>query len=163
MKSNLLSAYMAVQDPENPFPSLDYWRDSLFARLVDQEGDNTNDASSPEKSDSSKQSAANVSRKRKLLPLSSTKSPTPVKRMRLATPFPLSDKKSVTNEDTLVPLSPKSQEGDLKDLGLSEDTSDDESDDPAPSGSPITEPIQDDETPNSEYYFGIKYLTTCHG
>jgi hypothetical protein len=83
--------------------------------------------------------------------------------MRLGTPFPLSDKKSVTNEDTLAPLSPKSQEGDLKDLGLSEDTSDDESDDPAPSGSPITEPIQDDETPNSEYYFGIKYLATCHG
>ena len=155
---------MAVQDPENPFPSLDYWRDSLFARLVDQEGDNTNDASSPEKSDSSKQSAANVSRKRKLLTLSSTKSPTPVKRMRLGTPFPLSDKKSVINKDTLAPLFPKSQEDDLKDLGVFEDTSDDdESDDPAPSGSPITEPTQDDETPNSEYIFGTKYLATCHG
>ena len=163
MKSNLLSAYMAVQDPENPFPSLDYWRDSLFARLVDREGDNTNDASSPEKSDSSKQSAANVSRKRKLLKPSSTKSPIPVKKMRLGTPFPLSDKESVANEDTSAPISPKSQEGGLKDLGLLEDTSDDESDDPVPSGSPITQPTQDDETPNSEYIFGIKYLATCRG
>lgn len=141
MKSNLLSAYMAVQDPENPFPPLDYWRDSLFARLVDQEGDNTNDASSPEKSDSSKQPAANVSRKRKLLKPSSTKSPIPVKRMRLGTPFLLSNKEGVANKDT----------------------SDDESDDPAPSRSPITEPTQDDETPNSEYIFRIKYLATCHG
>ena len=154
MKSNLLSAYMAVQDPKNPFPSLDYWRDSLFARLVDQEGDNTNDASSPEKSDSSKQSAANVSRKRKLLTPSSTKSPTPVKRMRLGTPFPLSDKGSI---------SPKYQRGGLKDLGLFEGTSGDESDDPDPSGSPVTEPTRDDETLNSEYIFGIKYLVACHG
>ena len=163
MKSNLLSAYMAVQGPENPFPSLDYWRDSLFARLVDQEGDNTNDASSPEKSDSSKQSAANVSRKRKLLTASSTKSPTSVKRMRPGALFPLSDKESVANKDTFAPLSPKSQEDGLKDLGLFEDTSDDESDDPAPSGSPITEPTRDDETPNSEYIFLIKYPATCHG
>ena len=160
MKSNLLSAYMAVQDPENPFPSLDYWRDSLFARLVDQEGDNTNDASSPEKSDSSKRSAANVSRKRKLLTPSSTKSPTAVKRMRLGTPFLLSDKESVDNGYTLAPLPPKSQEGDLKDLGLFEDTSGDESDDPAPS---IAEPTRYDETPNSEYIFGIKCLVAYHG
>ncbi|OCL08200.1 hypothetical protein AOQ84DRAFT_364323 [Glonium stellatum] len=146
---------MAVQDARNPFQSLDYWRDFLFARFVDQEGDCADQASSPEKSDSSTQSAIKISRKRKLLTPNSTKRQTPAKRRRSGSPFPLSDKESKASENTLVSLttlSPKSQENDSSNIGLLEDTSDsgDENNCFSLSTSAVTEPAQADGTPNSE-------------